>query len=207
MEIKSLHKILCLFFVFVWCAVYSQAENHTIFIGLKSGFGNEFENSNYTFTNEYYKLEWNYQLKKSSVFTYELVVQPEINFGTHQLLNFYFVQPEEYNYLERREKYTKMKDINQYIVNIGGIVRTAIYRGLSVYVQASVGPMISDTETERLSKGFAFSDVFGFGISIEKYNLRLDLGANVRHVSNAGLQSSNAGFNTKNIELGLLYKL
>ena len=67
--------------------------------------------------------------------------------------------------------------------------------------------MISDTETERLSKGFAFSDVLAVGLSYNLRKIRFDITPSVRHVSNAGLQSSNAGFNTKNIDFGLVYNL
>ena len=63
--------------------------------------------------------------------------------------------------------------------------------------------MITDTETERLSKGFAFSDVIALGFSLKVDKVIFDIRPSLRHVSNAGLQSSNAGFNTKNIEFGL----
>jgi hypothetical protein len=39
----------------------------------------------------------------------------------------------------------------------------ALSEWLSVFVLASVGPMITDTETERLSKGFTFG-CFVFGL-------------------------------------------
>jgi hypothetical protein len=93
------------------------------------------------------------------------------------------------------------------VLNIGFLIRKTVGKTVSIYVQGSVGPMISDTETERLSKGFAFSDVFALGMSFNYKEIRLDVVPSLRHVSNAGTQRSNAGFNTKNIELGLSYRL
>ena len=198
-----------LVFVLLFSSFYlfSQVENSKISLGLKSGVGSEFKNSDYTFTNRFYKIDFNYQVIKTKNFVYEIVIQPEVDFGTHQMLNFYFVTPDEVNYMERRDRYLKLKDVNQYVLNIGFLARKSLYRSLSIFVQASVGPMISDTDTERLSKGFAFSDVLSLGLSYQYDKIRFDLTPSVRHVSNAGFQSSNAGFNTKNIEFGFSYNL
>ncbi|WP_310379246.1 acyloxyacyl hydrolase [Flavobacterium sp.] len=176
-------------------------------IGFHHGFGSEFKNRNYSFTNNYYKLSINYKLKKTKNFIYEVVLQPEINFATHQLLNFYFITPDDPNYIEKRNKFTKLKDINQYILNVGFAIRKPITRTFSIAILASVGPMISNKETERLSNGFAFSDVLTLELSYKINNFILDIRPNVRHVSNAGLKSSNSGFNTKNIEFGISYNL
>ena len=67
--------------------------------------------------------------------------------------------------------------------------------------------MITDTETERLSKGFAFSDVLALGFSLKVDKVIFDVRPSLRHVSNAQLQSSNAGFNTSNIEFGISFSL
>jgi hypothetical protein len=71
----------------------------------------------------------------------------------------------------------------------------------------SVGPLITDTETERLSKGFAFSDVLAVGLSTKIGTVTFDIRPSLRHVSNAGLNESNAGYNTKNIEFGVSFPL
>ncbi|TCN57458.1 acyloxyacyl hydrolase [Flavobacterium circumlabens] len=171
------------------------------------GFGSEFNNRNYTFTNHFYKAQLYYRLKETSNFQYEILVQPEINFGTHQLLNFYFVKPEEPDYIEKRAKYVQLKDVHEYVLNIGFLIRKPISERFSFYVLASVGPMITDTETERMSEGFAFADVLAIGFSAKVQRFQFDIRPCVRHVSNAGLGSSNAGYNTKNIEFGISYSL
>jgi hypothetical protein len=63
--------------------------------------------------------------------------------------------------------------------------------------------MISDRETERLAKGFAFSNVLALGFVYKIKRFEFNIKPNVRHVSNAGLSSPNGGFNTKNIEFGV----
>lgn len=123
------------------------------------------------------------------------------------MLNFYFVKPEEPNFQELRDRYTQLKDIREYILHVGFLVRKPLSKQFSIYMVGSVGPMITDTQTERLSKGFAFSDVFGLGISYKIKEVTLDFRPNLRHNSNAGIQNSNAGFNTLNYEFGVVLGL
>ncbi|WP_415793652.1 acyloxyacyl hydrolase [Flavobacterium saliperosum] len=169
-------------------------------MGIAYGVGNELKNKNYTYTNSFYKIHLGYVFKTATHFRYEMVVQPEVNFGKHQLLNRYFVQPHEPDYEALRERFTKRKTVQDYILNIGIVVRTPIAKSFDIYLLGSIGPMITDTETERLSKGFAFSDVIALGISLKAATLTFDFRPSLRHVSNAGFQGSNAGFNTMNVE-------
>lgn len=190
-----------LFFLLQFCTVYSQSQKDRFVLGFACGTGEELENNDYTYTNSFYKIHLAFVVGKTKHVGFEAVLQPEINLGTHQLLNKYFVKPDEPNYEELREKYTKLKDVNSYILNIGIIVRTPLSEGVSVYALGSIGPMLTDTETERLSDGFAFSDVIAIGISLKvSRKMFFDLRPSLRHVSNAGFQGSNAGFNTVNIE-------
>lgn len=185
----------------------AQQNNSHFSLGFNYGFGSEFNNRNYTFTNHFYKLQVYYKLKETKHFQYQILVQPEINFGKHQLLNFYFVKPETPNYQQKRDEYTQLKDVREYVLNCGFLIRKPIGKVCSFYILGSIGPMITDTETERMSKGFAFADVFALGFTANYQKLQFDVRPSVRHVSNAGLGSSNAGYNTKNIEFGVSYKL
>lgn len=199
--------LLVIMFLLVVLKAVGQDKKNDLAIGFNYGFGSEFSNRNYSFTNHFYKIELYYRIKESKNFQYEIVVQPEVNFATHQLLNFYFVKPETPNYIEKRDEYTKLKDIHEYVLNIGFLVRKPIGKVLSIYALGSVGPMITDTETERMSNGFAFADVLAIGFSAKMNQFRFDVRPSVRHVSNAGLNSENAGYNTKNIEIGISYCL
>ena len=196
-----------LIIVFSSKAFYAQDKLSKVKFGFEYGIGNELKNSDYTYTNSYYKLQLYYTVKQTKRFKYEVLLQPELNFAKHQLLNFYFVQPDDPNYIEKREKYTKLKDIKEYVLNIGFLMRKPIFKTTSIYVLGSVGPMIIDTETERLSKGFAFSNVVALGITFKVNKITFDVRPNFRHVSNAGLQKLNSGYDTTNIDFGFLFSL
>ncbi|PIF33489.1 lipid A 3-O-deacylase PagL [Flavobacterium sp. 9] len=210
-EFKCLFMIRKLLFVimFLLCAfvAFAQVKKENFAIGFNYGIGSEFPNRNYTFANQFYKLQLYYRLKETKHFQFEILIQPEVNFATHQLLNLYFVKPETPDYIHKREEYTKLKDIHEYVLNLGFLIRKPIGKIFSVYALGSIGPMITDTETERMTNGFAFADVFALGISAQVNQFRFDVRPSVRHVSNAGLNSENAGYNTKNIEIGISYCL
>jgi hypothetical protein len=195
--------LLVVLFLCVGFVVSGQDKKDKIAIGFNYGFGSEFNNRNYTFTNHFYKAQLYYRIKETKHFEYEILVQPEINFATHQLLNFYFVKPQTPDYIEKREEYTKLKSVHEYVLNLGFLIRKPIGKIFSIYALASIGPMITDTQTERMSDGFAFADVLAFGVSAKIDRFRFDMRPSVRHVSNAGLNSENAGYNTKNIEIGI----
>lgn len=200
-------KILFIALLLSFGVVYSQPQKRPFVLGFVYGLGNELKDKDYTFTNNFYKIHLGYTFKTDTHFRYEVAVQPEVNFGKHQLLNQYFVEPHEPDYEALRERYTKRKTIHDYILNIGIVVRKPLTKSLDIYLLGSIGPMITDTETERLSKGFAFSDVIALGVSLQIDALSFELRPSLRHVSNAGFQGSNAGFNTKNVELQISYAL
>lgn len=199
-------RLLFLFFMTTLFAV-AQTKKDYFALSFSSGLGSEFHNTDYTFTNHFYKAGLNYRIKDGRYFEYEVLVQPEINFATHQLLNLYFVKPQDPDYLVKRAEYTKLKNVREYVLNLGFLVRKPIGKNFSVYILGSIGPMLNDTETERISKGFAFADVLAIGFSARLKDFQLDIRPNIRHVSNAGLNSENAGYNTRNIEFGISYYL
>ncbi|PZR23090.1 MAG: hypothetical protein DI539_03985 [Flavobacterium psychrophilum] len=177
-------------------------------VGLAYGNGGEFNNTDYTYINSYVQGQLYYTLNPGKRWEFQVALQPEVNSARHRLKNYYFVKPEDgTNYEQKREAYMKLKDINEYILNVAFFARYNITKDFSMYAMGNVGPMITDTETERLTKGFAFCDVFAIGATYKFGNIALDVRPNVRHTSNAGLQNSNAGFNTKNIQFGVIVAL
>lgn len=199
--------IFILAIIFSSTIFYAQNKKYKIEFGFNYGFGNEIKNKDFSHTNTYYKLEFYYPLKKGKKFKYELLVQPELNFVTHQLLNVNFIRQDDPDYIEKRQKFSNLRDINEYVLNIGFIMRKPISRSFSVYLLGSIGPMIMDKETERLSEGFAFSDVVAVGFSLKMNKITFDIRPNIRHVSNAGFQSPNLGFNTINLEFGFYFPI
>ncbi|TDD74029.1 acyloxyacyl hydrolase [Flavobacterium caseinilyticum] len=199
--------VFILIFIFISKSFYAQDKLSKVKFGFAYGIGNELKNTNYSYSNRYYKLQVYYSVLQTKHLEYEFLLQPELNFAKHQLLNFYFVKPDDPNYIEKRERYTKLKDIKEYVLNIGFLMRKPILKTASIYVSGSVGPMIIDTETERLSEGFAFSNIVALGISFKINNITFDVRPNFRHVSNAGLKTVNSGYDTTNIDFGLLFSL
>lgn len=200
-------KLLLFLLLFSASKIIAQQDTSRLSIGFNCGFGSEFNNKDYTFESHFYKVQLYYKLKEIKHFQYEILIQPEINFAKHQLLNFYFVKPETPDYQEKRDEYTQLKDVREYVLNVGFLIRKPINKNCSFYVLGSVGPMITDTETERMSKGFAFADVLAIGFSFRVEKIQFDIRPEIRHVSNAGLSDTNAGYNTKNIEFGISYSL
>ncbi len=189
----------------------AQEESSKFKIGFNYGFGETdkfpFSTDNYTYNIQFYKIQLNYLIKEWRKFDFEINVEPSYYKTKHQLLNKYFVTPNDPEYLEKREEYTKLKTMNEYVLGIGFLVRYPIVDKLSVSVLGSIGPMYIDTETERMAKGFAFSDVLSFGLTYKIKTLAFDVRYGVRHVSNAELQQPNSGYNSTNLEFGVLVDL
>jgi hypothetical protein len=132
--------LLVLVFLFFVLKLSAQEKNNAFKIGFNFGFGSEFNDRNYTFTNHFYKMQLYYTLKEKKNFQYEILVQPEVNFGKHQLLNFYFVQPFEPDYLEKRERFTQLKNVHEYVLNLGFLIRKPLSKSFSFYVLGKCWP-------------------------------------------------------------------
>lgn len=211
---KSIHKLNLLLFlcIHITLSVNSQEKDRTIKYGFVYGIGEQgvfpFNDHDYLYETKSYKAQLNYVFKEVNNFSFELNVEPSIFISKHQLLNKYFVTPEYgSDYLEERERQTSKKTMNEYSLGIGIISRYSFTERMSIYAFGSVGPMIIDTRTERMAKGFAFSDIFSFGFSYKIEKIILDLRYGVRHVSNFQLKSPNSGYNSTNFEIGFLVDL
>jgi hypothetical protein len=187
---------------------YSQAEVRSLRLGISYGVGKQqifpYNNSDYSYNVHGYKGLINYPLRKSGKFTFELQVEPGIYIARHQLLNKFFIQPDRgANYLELRDLFAQEKTITEYALNIGIQVRYNLGERISFFILGSTGPMYTDTETERLAKGFAFSDIFAFGIAYKVGKITFELRPGLRHVSNLNTQYPNSGHNSSNIDFGI----
>lgn len=170
-------------------------------IGTQQMFPYNDNDYNYSFTG--YKLQLNLPLKKG-ILSYEMQIEPSVYSSHHQLLNEFYIQPEAgEDYLLQREIYTREKTIMEYALNIGLQVRYNFSNTFSLSVIASIGPMYSDTPTERLAKGFAFSDIIAIGAAYRVKNIMFEVRPGARHVSNADLKMPNAGHNAATIDFGI----
>ena len=67
--------------------------------------------------------------------------------------------------------------------------------------------MISNEDTERLRRGFAFSDILGLGFSWKQKRILFDFRLTLRHNSNLNFASPNKGHNSFGIESGISFQL
>jgi len=191
---------------------HAQIKKENLKLGFAYGTGSQnkfpFNDSDYTHEVTFYKTQINYRIKNKQNWAFEVNLEPSYNVIEHQLLNKYYVKPSDAeNYQELTELYMQKRTLKEYVLNCGFIVRYKIYNGISTYAIGSAGPMVSDKATERIAKGFAFSDVFGFGLSYEINKLQFDFRHSFRHTSNLELKQPNGGHNTVNAEFSVLFKL
>ncbi|WP_346883098.1 acyloxyacyl hydrolase [uncultured Algibacter sp.] len=191
---------------------YAQIKKENLKIGFITGTGTQnsfpFNLESYTHEITFYKARVNYTFKEKRKWAFEINLEPGFNIAEHQLLNKYFIKPTDSdNFREEREIFLQKRTINEYVLDIGFLVRYSVYKNVSAFAIGGVGPMIGDKETARLAKGFAFSDIFGMGISYEINKIQLDFRYSVRHTSNLEFKKPNNGHNTTNIELGILFQL
>lgn len=189
----------------------SRKNSKPFYLGLNYGQAAQdrfpFNNPNYLYTTEFFKLQINYQLAHKR-FIYELLVEPSLYFSEHQMLNKYFIKPDSpFDTEAQLQEFLRLKSFQEYALHIGLVLRYEITESFSTYAVGSVGPMVSNLGTERLRKGFAFSNVLGFGLSYRQNRLLFDVRLCFKHNSNANLYLPNNGHNNVGIESGMSYQL
>lgn len=211
---KTARDICYVFIAFFMCCnlASSQSEIGKINFGISYGEGAHdrfpFNSKNYKHDIRFHKVIFNYRFKESKNWVFEFVAEPSYNVVEHQLLNKWFIKPTDSpDYLQEREIFTKNRRFTEYVLNLGLLARYKLFKQLSVYAVGSVGPMIADKRTERLASGFAFSDIFGVGVSYDVGKVRLGVRYSVRHTSNLEMKTPNNGHNTTNIEYSVLFNL
>jgi hypothetical protein len=195
---------------------FSQEENKVVLkpskIGFLYSFGtNEnliFDDQDYIYSTNTYKAQAFYKLGSLKRIDFELIVQPQLQFIKHQLINKQFVTPDQENYLEKRTEFTKAKTFNLYGLEFGFAVKKQISEKLNLQGALSLGFSFIDTRTERLAKGFTFIENFSLGFSYNTLkNCFLYLGTNLGHVSNLNFQTPNSGYNILGLEIGYSFVL
>lgn len=208
-------------FSFLFCFwtyfVYSQDQKQSKLKPYKVGFlynsaSNENflnDDSDYTYSTNTYKAQAIYDLTKWKGMAIELIVQPQIQFLKHQLLNIQYITPDQENYLEKREEFIQLKKMNLYGIEFGFALKKRIFRKLDLQGTISLGFNYIDTRTERLAKGFTFNENFSLGFSYEILsNSYLYVGSSIfGHVSNLNFQKPNDGYNIFGLEVGYSVKI
>lgn len=94
-------------------------------------------------------------------------------------------------------------------INIGIVLRANLFSDfLGLYAAGSIGPHYLSGAPKRQARGFIFSDNVFVGMNIKVIqNFYFDLRVGLRHISNAGLLTPNAGINNFIFSLGILVNL
>ncbi len=164
------------------------------------------QDSDYIYESKIYKFSNHFNLSKKRNHSWELFVEPSFYRSEHQLINYWFISHTVVNGDELRAQFMPHKYINEYVLNLGLIYRYNICAKTTLYTLFNVGPMYIDTDTERLRKGFAFSDIFALGGNYRFKKISFDTKCMIRHVSNADTQLPNFGLNAVGFEFGTYYE-
>ena len=209
-------KILFLLFPFTLFTLKAQETKKGILnikkIGFLYNYANEnnflFNDKDYSYSTNTYKLQAFYRLGNWKSFDIELIVQPQVQFLEHQLMNMHFVTPAANNYQEKRSEFTRLKKMYLYAFELGFVLKRKIIKQLEMQVTIGLGIATIDTRSERMAKGFTFIENGSLGCSYQTSKKTfLYIGTNIGHVSNLNFKSPNSGFNILGYEIGISYSL
>jgi len=213
MKIKLL---IHLIFVCLISTSYGQKSTKSFFsptkVGIQFSQGNEnnflFDDVDYFYKTNTLKGQLYFPVASLKTLAVSFIVQPQIQFVQHQLYNDQFVLPTEANYIEKRQRFTQLKNISITGVEFSVEAKQQLFKNLSVFLQAGLGFTYIDTATERLAKGFTFVENGSLGVEI-KLNTKVSIQffGGVGHVSNFDFQLPNSGYNIFSTGLGLLYSI
>ena len=195
---------------------FSQERKKSFLIPYKIGFlynngSNEnfiFDDPDYTYSTQTYKAQLFYQLGSWKKVDFELVVQPQIHFLRHQLLNEWFVTPDQENFQDKIAEFTKHKSMHLYGIEFGFSGVKKIIQKLYFQGSLSLGFSVINTRTERLAKGFTFIENLSLGFlykTTPKHHFYI--GTGFGHVSNLDFQKPNDGYNTLGFDVGYAFVL
>jgi hypothetical protein len=184
-------------------------ETQLVFLGVNAGAAAEayfpFTKRDYFYETQFVKLQYQRLLWNRKQWHIQLLVEPGYYKARHKLLNVFYIKPSDAaNFEELREKFSKPRDFYELALNIGLKFSLKTNSNWKPYGLISSGPMLSSTETERLARGFAFSDVLAAGIQYQvSPKSLLDLRYALRHNSSAGINRPNFGHNSGGLEVGV----
>ncbi|WP_299555508.1 acyloxyacyl hydrolase [Seonamhaeicola sp.] len=202
-----------LFLITIFCTyglIYSQTNNiehHKIGLGFIYGQGAHKSfpspSKSYNFRTKFYKLHLNYKLTNKRYWALAVNLEPSYYINEHKSLGSV-----QHVAGKIAESTTRPEDvINEYALNIGIQAKYNLFKNLTSYFLGSIGPTFSNMKTERLNKGFAFSNIVAMGLNYNINLVLLDFRLSMRHVSNAGMNYPNRGYNSLNFEVGFTIPL
>ena len=207
-------KFTAISFVFIFMTCFSQESvppKKWLRMGLVYGYSSQNtyirQDSDYTYESNVFKIPCHFNISTKNKHSWEMLVEPSYYHSQHESLNYWHkFYTSSSNANEFRNKYMRPKNMNEYVLNLGVLYRYKISAKSSIYCSGNTGPMYIDTDTERLKKGFAFSDIFALGANYKVDKLSFDVKCMIRHVSNLNFKYPNFGYNAVGFEFGTFYE-
>jgi hypothetical protein len=181
-------------------------------VGLGASYGTQrtrpFGNRNYLHDLTGYKLQANRGLWAVGALGLELQLEPTVYRVRHRLLNQYFWGPSHGpDHLAESARFQRGESYEEVALNVGLVARAQVLGPLSLFVLGGVGPMWSFDGTERLARGFAFTDVIAAGAGLRMGDALLEVRPGLRHESNLQTQLPNSGHNETVLDVALSFEL
>jgi hypothetical protein len=205
------NNLLILFIALISFKSISQNSNINKLKPMKIGFLYAFgsnerffhDDPDYTYTAKIIKGQAFYNLGSWKSLDFELIVQPQVQFLEHQLINSFYVTPDQENFQEKIAEFTKNKNMNLYALEFSFSANKNILKKLDIQAAISIGFSYVNTRSERLAKGFTFIENFSLGLNYKVFkNHIVHLGYYIGHVSNLNFQKPNDGYNLLGFQLG-----
>ncbi len=134
-------------------------------------------------------------------------IEPNIHWYEHELNNPLYIKEDETNYLELRTRYTEGLDFMHVGVEGAILARKRVTANGHLELSAGLGAGYLEDETERQAKGFTFSQTGRIGYSLDTSHGEFFVGYTIMHVSNAGLENPNGGYDLSGITIRFQKKL
>ncbi len=149
----------------------------------------------------------NYTFKKAKI---QFLAEGGYYYAQHQLINKWFTSTELFKDFPEdfHQEMLQKKPIHKLVFHAAVEIAQYLNPKTQVFGYAAIGPMWTSQQTERLAKGFAFSDNIGVGVKFKiSRKIWLSNMVIIRHESNANLKFPNSGHNTLGVRLGIVFNL
>ncbi len=149
----------------------------------------------------------NHTLKKIDI---QFFAEGGYYYAQHQLINKWFTSTKFFNHFPEdfHQEMLQKKPIHQVVFHAAVEIVHFLNPKTQVFGYAAIGPIWTSQQTERLAKGFAFSDNIGVGVKFKlSQKMWLSNMVVIRHESNANLKFPNSGHNTLGVRVGVVFNL
>ncbi len=128
-------------------------------------------------------------------------LEPSIHWYKHELNNPHYIKEDEPDYLDRREQFTEGVDFILAGIEGAIIARKKLSERGNLELSAGLGIAYLEEASERQAKGFTFTETGRIGYSLDTSLGELFFGYTIMHVSNAGLNNPNGGYDLSGVTI------